>query len=102
MKYDVAKFVVACLTCQKSKIEHQQPKSMLTQLDISMWKWDSISTDFVTHLPRTLRKHDSVWVIVERLAKTTHFLPVYLRISMRKLAQIYIDEIVRLHGAPSE
>ena len=57
--------------------------------------------DFVTHLPRTLRKHDSVWVIVDRLTKTAHFLPIDFRISMRKLAQIYIDEIVRLHGVPS-
>ena len=57
--------------------------------------------DFFTHLPRTLRKHDSIWVIVDRLTKTTHFLPIDLRISMQKLAQIYIDEIVRLHGVPS-
>ena len=76
MKNDVANFVVACLTCQKSKIEHQRPGGMLIQLDIPVWKWDSISMDFVTHLPRTLRKHDYVWVIVDRLTKTTHFLPI--------------------------
>jgi len=57
--------------------------------------------DFVTHLSRTLRKHDSVWVIMDKLTKTTHFLPIDLRISVRKLAQIYIDEIVKLHGVPS-
>jgi len=100
MKNDVAKFVVACLPCQKSKIEHQWPEGMLTQLDIPLWKLDNISMDFVTHLPRTLRKHDSVWVIVDRLTNTTHFLPIDLRISMQKLAQIYIDEIVRFHGVP--
>jgi len=101
MKNDVAKFVYACLTCHKSKVEHQRPGGKLTQLDIPVWKWDSISMDFVTHLPRTLRKHDSVWVIVDKLTKTKHFLPIDLRISMQKLAQIYIDEIVRLHGVPS-
>ena len=101
MKNDVANFVVACLTCQKSKIEHQRPGGMLIRLDIPVWKWESISMDFVTHLPHTLRKHDSVWVIVDRLTKTTHFLPIDLRISMRKLTQIYVDEIVRLHGVPS-
>jgi len=74
---------------------------MLTQLDILVWKWDSISMDFVTHLPRSLRKHDSIWVIVDRLTKTAHFLPIDLRISMEKLVQIYISEIVRLHGVPS-
>jgi len=56
----------------------------------------------LTHLPCTLRKHDFVWVIVDRLTNTTHFLPIDLRISMRKLAQIYIDEIVRLHCVPSK
>jgi len=101
IKNDVANFVATCLTRQKSKIEHQRPTGMLIQLDIPVWKLDSISMNFVTHLPRTLRKHDSVWVIVDRLTKTTHLLPIDLRISMRKLAQIYIDEIVRLHGVPS-
>jgi len=57
--------------------------------------------DFVTHLPRTSRKHDSVWVVVDRLTKTTHFLPIDFRISMRKLPHIYINEIVILHGVPS-
>ena len=60
MKNDVAKFVATCLTCKKSKIEHQRPGGMLTQLDIPVWKWDNISLNFFTHLPRTLRKHDSV------------------------------------------
>jgi len=101
MKNDVAKFVVACLTYQKSNIEQQRPKGMLTQLAIPVWKWDNISMDFVTHLQHTLRKHEPVWVIVDWLTKTTHFLPIDLRISMQKLAQIYIDEIVRLHGVPS-
>ena len=82
MKNDVANFVVACLTCQKSKIEHQRPRGRLIHIDIPVWKWGSISMDFVTHLPRTLRKHDSVWFIVDRLTKPTHFLPIDLRISM--------------------
>ena len=57
--------------------------------------------DFVTHLPRSVRGHDAVWVIVDRLTKSVHFLPVNLRISMAKLVQLYIREIVRLHGVPS-
>ena len=74
---------------------------MLTQLDTPVWKCDSYSMDFVTHLSHTLRKHDSIWVIVDKLTKTTHFLPINLKISMKKLAQIYLDEIVKLHGVPS-
>ena len=51
MKKDVAQFVSACLTCQKAKVEHQRPSGIMQPLEIPMWKWDSISMDFVTHLP---------------------------------------------------
>ena len=54
LKRDVARFVYAWLTCQKSKIEHQKPAGLLTPLDVPEWKWDSISMDFVTSLPNTL------------------------------------------------
>ena len=101
MKQDVARYVSSCLTCQKAKIEHQRPGGMLKQLEIPEWKWDSVAMDFVTHLPRTVKNHDAIWVIVDRLTKNAHFLAVNLRMSMVKLAQLYISEIVRLHGVPS-
>ena len=101
MKKDVAQFVSACLTCQKAKVEHQRPGGILQPLEIPVWKWDDISMDFVTHLPRTFRGHDTIWVIVDRLTKSAHFLAMNLRMSMAKLAQLYIKEIVRLHGVPS-
>jgi len=101
MKQDVAHFVSSCLTCQKAKAEHQRPRGMLQQLEIPEWKWDSISMDFVTHLPRTVKNHDAIWVIVDRLTKSAHFLAINLRMSMTKLAQLYISEIVRLHGVPT-
>jgi len=101
MKREIAQYVGTCLTCQKAKVEHQRPGGLLQQLDIPEWKWDSIAMDFVTHLPRLVRGHDAVWVVVDRLTKSVHFLPVNLRISMAKLAQLYIREIVRLHGVPS-
>ena len=66
---------------------------MLQQLEILEWKWDNIAMDFVTHLP--------IWIIVDRLTNSAHFLVVNLRMSMTKLAQLYISEIVRLHGVPS-
>ena len=66
-----------------------------------VWKWDNISMDFVTHLPWTFRGHDTMWVIVDRLTKSAHFLVMNLRMPMAKLAQLYIREIVRLHGVPS-
>jgi len=74
---------------------------MLQQLEIPEWRWDSIVVDFVTHLPRTVRSHNAIWVIVDRLTKSAHFLAVNLRMFIAKLAQLYINEIVRLHGVPS-
>ena len=101
MKQDVAQFVSSYLTYQKAKTEHQRPGGMLQQLEIPEWKWDSITMDFVTHLPWTVKSHDAIWVIVDRLTKNAHFLAVNLRMSMTKLAQLYISEIVRLHGVSS-
>jgi len=96
MKQDVARYVSSCLTCQKAKTKHQRPGGMLQQLEIPEWKWDSIVMDFVTHLPRTVRNHDAIWVIIERLTKSAHFLAVNLMMSMAKLAQLYISEIMKL------
>ena len=56
--------------------------------------------DFMTGLPQTQRQHDAIWVIVDRLAKSVHFLPVNVEDSLEKLSQMYVDEIVRLHGVP--
>ena len=76
MKSDVARFMYACLTCQKSKVEHQKPAGLMQPLEILEWKWDSISMDFVTGLPSTLIGHDSIWVIIDRLTKSEHFIPI--------------------------
>nr|GFB13718.1 putative polyprotein [Tanacetum cinerariifolium] len=76
MKGDVATFVARCLICQKVKIEHQRASGLLQQLDIPVWKWDEISMDFVTGLPQTQRRHDAIWVVVDRLTKSAHFLPI--------------------------
>ena len=74
---------------------------MLQSLPILEWKWDSISMDFVLGLPRTMRGHDAIWVIVDRLTKTVHFLPLKKTFSLNQLATLYVTEIVRLHGVPS-
>ncbi|KAK2436721.1 hypothetical protein QL285_021693 [Trifolium repens] len=101
MKRHVAEYVASCLTCQKAKVEHQKPAGMLQSLDIPEWKWNSISMDFITGLPKTRRKHDSIWVIVDRLTKSAHFLSVRITDTAEKLTDIYVAEIVRLHGIPS-
>ena len=98
MKIDVANHVGKCLTCQQVKIEHQRPGGELQQLSIPTWKWDDITMDFVTALPRTSAGHDMVWVVVNRLTKCAHFIPLKTGFTMEKLAQTYVEEIVRLHG----
>ena len=89
-----------CLTCQQVKAKHQVPFGLLNPLLIPQWKWDNITIDFVSGFPLTQRKHDVVWVIVDRLIKAAHFLPIRLDYSMDRLAELYVREIVRLHGIP--
>ena len=100
LKRDVAQFVYSCLTCQKSKVEHQKPAGMMQPLNVPEWKWDSISMDFVTGLPNTVRGHDSIWVVVDRLTKFAHFIPIDIKYPVSRLAEIYIQVIVKLHGVP--
>nr|GFD15484.1 retrotransposon protein, putative, Ty3-gypsy subclass [Tanacetum cinerariifolium] len=69
--------------------------------NIPVWKWDEISMDFVTGLPQTQRRHDAIWVVVDRLTKSAHFLPIRKDYSVSGLAEIFQQEIVRLHGTPS-
>jgi len=100
MKKDIANFVSSCLTCQQVKAEHQRPAGLLQEIQIPEWKWERVTMDFVVGLPRTLRGYDSVWVIVDRLTKSAHFLPVKTTYGGVKYAQIFMNEIVRLHGVP--
>ena len=94
MKRDVAEYVSKCLTCQKAKAEHQRPSGMLKPLEIPEWKWDSISMDFVCCLPKMSRGQDIVWVIVDRLTKSAHFILVSLKYKMERLTELYIKEVV--------
>ena len=82
MKKEIAEFVYACLVCQKYKIEHQKPSGLLQPLSIPEWKWDSISMDFVSGLPRTPSNHAAIWVIVDRLTKSAHFIPIRMDYAM--------------------
>ena len=100
MKKDIFEYVSKCLTCWQVKAEHQVPSGLLNPLPIPQWKWDNITMDFVSGFPLTQRKHDAVWVIVDILTKSAHFLPVRLDYSMDRLMELYVSEIVRLHGIP--
>ena len=75
-KKDIAAYVSHCQTCSKVKTEYQKPSGLLQQPMIPVWKWEHISMDFITKLPKTSSGHDVVWVIVDRLTKSAHFLPI--------------------------
>jgi len=76
MKRNVADFVARCPNCQQVKAEHQRHGGLAQNIDISVWKWDMTNMDILVGLPRTQRKFDSTWVIVDRITKSAHFLPV--------------------------
>ena len=100
MKRDIVEYVSKCLICQQVKAEHQVQSDLLNPSSISQWKRDNIIMDFVSGFPLTQKKHDSVWVIVDRLTKFSHFLPVRLDYLMDRLVEMYVSEIVQLHGIP--
>ncbi|GKB36277.1 hypothetical protein Tco_0881219 [Tanacetum coccineum] len=100
MNKDIALYVNKCLTCSKVKAEHQKPSRLLQRLEIPGWKWENITMDFIVKLPRTSSGHDAIWVIVDQLTKSAHFLAVRKDFKTQKLARLYINEIVERHGVP--
>ncbi|GKA66366.1 putative reverse transcriptase domain-containing protein [Tanacetum coccineum] len=100
MKADIAIYVSKCMTCAKVKAKHQKPPGMLQQPEIPVWKWERITMDFVSGLPRTPSGYDTIWVIVDRLTKSAHFLPVKKNDNMVKRTELYLKEIVCKHGVP--
>ncbi|GJS11406.1 putative reverse transcriptase domain-containing protein [Tanacetum coccineum] len=100
MKADIATYVSKCLTCAKVKAEHQKPSGLLQQPEIPIWKWERIIMDFITKLPRTPSGYDSIWVIVDRLTKSAHFILMNEKYKMEKLTRLYLKEIVCRHGVP--
>jgi hypothetical protein len=100
MKKDVAEYVAKCGVCQQVNVERQKPAGPLQPLLIPQWKWEDISMDFVSGLPKGKRGNNAIWVIVDRLTKSALFLPMKKTDSIDKLAQLYVNEVIRLHGVP--
>ncbi|GAU37258.1 hypothetical protein TSUD_319120 [Trifolium subterraneum] len=98
MKAEIAEFVSRCIVCQQVKIEHQKSAGPLQPLEIPEWKWEHITMDFVSGLPRNQKGEDSIWVIVDRLTKSTHFIAVKSTYKAPRYAEIFMEEIVKLHG----
>ncbi|GKC75069.1 putative reverse transcriptase domain-containing protein [Tanacetum coccineum] len=89
------------LTCARVKAEHQRPSGLLVQPEIPEWKWDNITMDFITKLPKSSQGFDTIWVIVDRLTKSAHFLPIRENDPLDKLARLYLNRIVARHGIPA-
>ncbi|GKA46015.1 putative reverse transcriptase domain-containing protein, partial [Tanacetum coccineum] len=105
MKADIATYVSKCLTGAKVKADHKKPFGLLQQPEIPFWKWERITMDFVSGLPRMPSGYDTIWVIVDRLTKSAHFLPMKKTNSMEKLTRLYLKEIVyhaSIKAAPYE
>jgi hypothetical protein len=98
MKHSVAEYVAICDSCQRVKAEHQRPAGLLQPLKIPEWKWEEITMDFIVGLPRTQKGYNSIWVVVDRLTKVAHFIPVNTTYSGARLIELYISRIVCLRS----
>nr|GEV88763.1 putative reverse transcriptase domain-containing protein [Tanacetum cinerariifolium] len=100
IKADIVTYVSKCLTYAKVKAEHQRPSRLLVQPKIPEWKWDNITMDFVTKLPKSSQGYDTIWVIVDRLTKSAIFTPMRETDPMDKLTRMYLKEVFMRHGIP--
>jgi hypothetical protein len=100
MEREIAKYVSECDTCRRIKADHLRPVRNLQPLSIPEWNWENICMDFIVGLPRTSHGYNSIWVIVDRLTKSAHFIPVAMTYKVGQYAELYISHIVRYHGIP--
>nr|GEW36693.1 retrotransposon protein, putative, Ty3-gypsy subclass [Tanacetum cinerariifolium] len=100
MKANIATYVSKCLTCARVKAEHQRPSGLLVQPAIPEWKWKNIMMDFITKLLKSSQGFDTIWVIIDRLTKSAHFLPIREHDPLDKLARLYLNKIVARHRIP--
>jgi hypothetical protein len=100
MKKEVLYFIARCLVCQKVKVEQIHPTSLLQPFPIPKWKWEVVTMDFITKLPRIAKQHDSIMVVVDKLTKDSHFIPVKSTYKEPHIAEIYMHEVDKLHGVP--
>ena len=102
MKCDITQFVAKCLECQQVKADHCHPAGLLQPHDIPMSKWETISMDFITGLPLTSQRHNAILVVVDKLTKSAHLIPVRDTYDVADVARVFINEIIRFHGVPKK
>src|SRR4051812_38520531 len=102
MKREIAQFIAEYDVCLRIKAEHQRPAGTLRPLPIPECKWDKVGMDFIAGFPKTHKGNDAIFVVIDRLSKVAHFLPVRESITASHLADLYVSRIVSLHGVPFE
>src|SRR4051794_24002767 len=102
MKREIPQFITECDVCRRVKAEHQRPAGTLKPLPIPEWECDKVGMDFITGFPKTQKGNDAIFVVIDRLSKVAHFLPVHESITASQLADLYVSRIVSLHGVPLE
>jgi hypothetical protein len=100
MKQETARYVSECDTCRKVKADYMKSGGLLQPLSVPDWKWDDISMDFIVDLSLIARKFNSIWVIVDQLTKSAHFIPMNTNYNVQKYAEIYVARVLCLHGVP--
>jgi hypothetical protein len=97
MKRETTRYVFECDSCRKVKADYVKPGGLLQPLSIPEWKWNDISMDLIVGLPLMACKFDLIWVIMNRLSKSAHFLPIHTRYDAQRYAEIYIAHVLCLH-----
>jgi hypothetical protein len=100
MKKEISEYIARCMECQKVKHEHKNPVGLLQPLPIPEWKWEVVKMDFITGLPRTNKQHDSIMVVVDKLTKISHFIPLKTTHKATNVVDIFMREVARLHRIP--
>jgi hypothetical protein len=100
MKKYFVDYIARCMECQRVKAGHRHPTGLLQPLPILEKKWEVITIESITTFPRKMRQHDSIMVLVDKLSKVAHFVPIKPTHTKTNIADIYVREIARLHGIP--
>jgi hypothetical protein len=100
LKKEITEYIARCMECQKVKAEHRHPAGLRQPLPIPEWKWDMVTMDFITGLPRKSKQHDSIMVVVDKLTKVAHFIPLKTTHREVDVVDIFLKEVARLHGIP--
>jgi hypothetical protein len=100
MKREITEYIARCMECKKVKAKHRHPAGLLQPLPIPEWKWEVVTMDFITGLPRTSKQHDSIMVVVDKLTKASHFIPLKTTHKATYVADIFLKEVAHLHEIP--